>query len=121
MCPGHKTYFIEGRQLSSPYDHEHCLTPSNPVNLRLIISPAAFPQSVLSFTPTPLPHSLTRKILIRMSRRRRATTFCRRHRFIFVLKLVHCLAYWTLMQSWTRKERKVFLREQTVRLKVLLP
>lgn len=61
MCPGHKTYFIEGRQLSSPYDHEHCLTPSNPVNLRLIISPAASPQSVLSFTPTPLPHSPNEK------------------------------------------------------------
>ncbi|XP_063379862.1 adenylate cyclase type 9 [Cydia fagiglandana] len=50
---GHKTYFIEGRQLSSPYDHEQCLTPSNPVNLRLIISPAASPQSVLSFMQPP--------------------------------------------------------------------
>lgn len=55
MCPGHKTYFIEGRQLSSPYDHD-CLTPSNPVNLRLIISPAASPQS-LSISHSPLPIS----------------------------------------------------------------
>ncbi|XP_034825513.1 adenylate cyclase type 9 [Maniola hyperantus] len=54
---GHKTYFIEGRQMSSPYDHAHCLTPSNPVNLRLIISPAVSPQSVLSFNHLPLPLS----------------------------------------------------------------
>ncbi|XP_050677070.1 adenylate cyclase type 9 [Leptidea sinapis] len=54
---GHKTYFIEGRQLSSPYDHDNCLTPSNPVNLRLIISPAASPQSALSFSHSPLPLS----------------------------------------------------------------
>ncbi|XP_072941422.1 adenylate cyclase type 9 [Epargyreus clarus] len=54
---GHKTYFIEGRQMSSPYDHDQCLTPSNPVNLRLIISPAASPQSVLSFNHSPLPMS----------------------------------------------------------------
>ncbi|CAH4033548.1 unnamed protein product [Pieris brassicae] len=53
---GHKTYFIEGRQLSSPYDHD-CLTPSNPVNLRLIISPAASPQSALSISRSPLPVS----------------------------------------------------------------
>ncbi|XP_028028441.1 adenylate cyclase type 9 [Bombyx mandarina] len=45
---GHKTYFIEGRQVFCPYDREQCLTPSNPVNLRLIISPAASPQSALS-------------------------------------------------------------------------
>ncbi|XP_049865137.1 adenylate cyclase type 9 [Pectinophora gossypiella] len=54
---GHKTYFIEGRQLHSPYDHDQCLTPSNPVNLRLIISPAASPQSILSFNHSPLPLS----------------------------------------------------------------
>lgn len=54
---GHKTYFIEGRQLYSPYTYDHCLTPCNPVNLRLIISPAASPQSVLSFTNSPLPLS----------------------------------------------------------------
>ncbi|KAJ2950736.1 hypothetical protein O0L34_g8997 [Tuta absoluta] len=54
---GHKTYFIEGRQLHSPYDHGQCLTPSNPINLRLIISPAASPQSMLSFTHSPLPLS----------------------------------------------------------------
>ncbi|CAG4940401.1 unnamed protein product [Colias eurytheme] len=54
---GHKTYFIEGRQFSSPYDHENCLSPSNPVNLRLIISPAASPQSVLSISHSPLPLS----------------------------------------------------------------
>ncbi|XP_059060235.1 adenylate cyclase type 9 [Achroia grisella] len=54
---GHKTYFIEGRQLYSPYDCDHCLTPSNPVNLRLIISPAASPQSVLSFNNSPNPHA----------------------------------------------------------------
>lgn len=53
---GHKTFFIEGRQLHSPYDHE-CLTPSNPVNLRLIISPAASPQSNLSFNHSPHPPS----------------------------------------------------------------
>ncbi|CAK1551685.1 unnamed protein product [Leptosia nina] len=53
---GHKTYFIEGRQLSSPYDHENCLTP-NPVNLRLIISPAASPQSALSISHSALPIS----------------------------------------------------------------
>ncbi|XP_037297233.1 LOW QUALITY PROTEIN: adenylate cyclase type 9-like [Manduca sexta] len=51
---GHKTYFIEGRQLYSPYEREPCFTPSNPVNLRLIISPAASPQSVLSFHHTPI-------------------------------------------------------------------
>ncbi|XP_032511663.2 adenylate cyclase type 9 [Danaus plexippus] len=54
---GHKTYFIEGRQMSSPYDHDHCLSPSNPINLRLIISPAVSPQSVLSFNNSPLPLS----------------------------------------------------------------
>ncbi|XP_064075039.1 adenylate cyclase type 9 [Vanessa tameamea] len=54
---GHKTYFIESRQISSPYDHDHCLTPSNPVNLRLIISPAISPQSILSFNHSPLPGS----------------------------------------------------------------
>lgn len=54
---GHRTYFIEGRQLHSPYDRDHCLTPSNPVNLRLIISPAVSPQSVLSFNHSPLPLS----------------------------------------------------------------
>ncbi|XP_041973413.1 adenylate cyclase type 9 [Aricia agestis] len=54
---GQKTYFIEGRQLSSPYDREKCLTPSVPLNLRLIISPAASPQSVLSYTHSPLPTS----------------------------------------------------------------
>ncbi|KAH9640639.1 hypothetical protein HF086_000583 [Spodoptera exigua] len=54
---GHKTYFIEGRQLYSPYSHENCLTPSNPINLRLIISPAASPQSVLSCNHSPLPLS----------------------------------------------------------------
>ncbi|XP_013185832.2 adenylate cyclase type 9 [Amyelois transitella] len=54
---GHKTYFIEGRQLYSPYDYDHCLTPSNPINLRLIISPAASPQSVLSFNNSPIPLS----------------------------------------------------------------
>ncbi|KAM3968233.1 adenylyl cyclase 13E [Aphomia sociella] len=52
---GHKTYFIEGRQLYAPYNFDHCLTPSNPVNLRLIISPAASPQSVLSFNNSPGP------------------------------------------------------------------
>lgn len=52
---GHKTYFIEGRQLYSPYNNDHSLTPSNPVNLRLIISPAASPQSVLSFNNSPVP------------------------------------------------------------------
>lgn len=57
MCPGHKTYFIEGRQMSSPYDHDQCRTPSNPINLRLIISPAVSPQSVLSFNHSPLPLS----------------------------------------------------------------
>ncbi|XP_075972755.1 adenylyl cyclase 13E [Anticarsia gemmatalis] len=52
---GHKTYFIEGRQLYSPYDHDNCLAPSNPINLRLIISPAASPQSILSnHSPLPL-------------------------------------------------------------------
>lgn len=50
---GHKTYFIEGRQLYSPYDNDQCLTPSNPVNLRLIISPAISPQSALSFNNSP--------------------------------------------------------------------
>ncbi|XP_026313788.1 adenylate cyclase type 9 [Hyposmocoma kahamanoa] len=54
---GHKTFFIEGRQLHSPYDHDQCLTPSNPVNLRLIISPAASPQSILSFNHSPQPPS----------------------------------------------------------------
>ncbi|CAB3225027.1 unnamed protein product [Arctia plantaginis] len=53
---GHKTYFIEGRQLYSPYDHENCLAPSNQINLRLIISPAASPQSIL-FNHSPLPLS----------------------------------------------------------------
>lgn len=57
MCPGHKTYFIESRQISSPYDHNHCPTFSNPVNLRLIISPAVSPQSILSFNHSPLPIS----------------------------------------------------------------
>lgn len=57
VYPGHKTYFIEGRQLYSPYSHENCLTPSNPINLRLIISPAASPQSVLSCNHSPLPMS----------------------------------------------------------------
>lgn len=52
---GHKTFFIEGRQLHSPYDHDQCLTPSNPINLRLIISPAASPQSILSFNHSPHP------------------------------------------------------------------
>ncbi|KAL4713529.1 hypothetical protein ACJJTC_007767 [Scirpophaga incertulas] len=52
---GHKTYFIEGRQLYSPY--EHCPTPSNPINLRLIISPAVSPQSALSFNNSPPPLS----------------------------------------------------------------
>ncbi|RVE46165.1 hypothetical protein evm_009169 [Chilo suppressalis] len=50
---GHKTYFIEGRQLYSPYDHDQCLTPSHPINLRLIISPAVSPQSALSFNTSP--------------------------------------------------------------------
>ncbi|KAL0883780.1 hypothetical protein ABMA27_015876 [Loxostege sticticalis] len=54
---GHKTYFIEGRQLYSPYEHDQCLTPSIPVNLRLIISPAVSPQSALSFTHSPPPVS----------------------------------------------------------------
>ncbi|CAG9090219.1 unnamed protein product [Plutella xylostella] len=49
---GHKTYFIEGRQLG--FAREPCLTPSNPVNLRLIISPASSPQSVL-YINSPLP------------------------------------------------------------------
>ncbi|XP_068627804.1 adenylate cyclase type 9 [Battus philenor] len=52
---GHKTYFIEGRQLNSPYDHDQCITPSNPINPRLIISPAASPQSNLTYNHTPLP------------------------------------------------------------------
>ncbi|GBP17032.1 Adenylate cyclase type 9 [Eumeta japonica] len=52
---GQKTYFIEGRQMHSPYDHEYSLTPSIPVNLRLIISPAASPQSVLSINHSPQP------------------------------------------------------------------
>lgn len=55
LHPGHKTYFIEGRQLYSPYNYDHCLTPSNPINLRLIISPAASPQSILSFNHSPTP------------------------------------------------------------------
>ncbi|CAK1578211.1 unnamed protein product [Parnassius mnemosyne] len=55
---GHKTYFIEGRQLNSPYDHDQCITPSNPINLRLIISPAVSPQSNLSFNHSPLPLSM---------------------------------------------------------------
>ncbi|CAH0759082.1 unnamed protein product [Diatraea saccharalis] len=50
---GHKTYFIEGRQLYSPYEHDQCLTPSHPINLRLIISPAVSPQSPLSFNMSP--------------------------------------------------------------------
>ncbi|XP_023950068.2 adenylate cyclase type 9 [Bicyclus anynana] len=54
---GHKTYFIEGRLLNSPYDHDRCLTPSNPINVRLIISPAVSPQSILSFNHSPLPLS----------------------------------------------------------------
>lgn len=54
---GHKTYFIEGRQLNSPYDHDNCLAASNPVNLRLIISPAVSPQSHLSVNHSPLPNS----------------------------------------------------------------
>ncbi|CAH2091830.1 unnamed protein product [Euphydryas editha] len=54
---GHKTYFIESRQMSSPYDHDHCQTLSNPVNLRLIISPAVSPQSILSFNHSPIPPS----------------------------------------------------------------
>lgn len=53
--PGHKTYFIEGRQLYAAYDRDHCLTPCNPVNLRLIISPAASPQSILSFNHSSTP------------------------------------------------------------------
>lgn len=57
VCLGHKTYFIEGRQLYSPYEHDQCLTPSIPVNLRLIISPAVSPQSALSFTHSPPPVS----------------------------------------------------------------
>lgn len=57
MYSGHKTFFIEGRQLHSPYDHDQCLTPSNPVNLRLIISPASSPQSNLSFNHSPHPPS----------------------------------------------------------------
>lgn len=57
VCLGHKTYFIEGRQLYSPYNNDNCLTPSNPINLRLIISPAASPQSVLSCNHSPLPLS----------------------------------------------------------------
>lgn len=52
---GHKTYFIEGRQLYTAYEREHCLTPSYPINLRLIISPAASPQSVLSFNHSSVP------------------------------------------------------------------
>lgn len=54
---GHKTYFIEGRQLYSTYERDQCLTPSIPINLRLIISPAVSPQSILSFTNshTPVP------------------------------------------------------------------
>lgn len=55
VCLGHKTYFIEGRQLYSAHEYDHCLTPCNPVNLRLIISPAASPQSVLSFPQSPIP------------------------------------------------------------------
>lgn len=55
MCPGHKTYFIEGRQLNSPYDHDQCITPSNPINPRLIISPAVSPQSNFTFNHSPLP------------------------------------------------------------------
>lgn len=43
--------------MSSPYDHDQCLTPSNPINLRFIISPAVSPQSVLSFNHSPLPLS----------------------------------------------------------------
>lgn len=58
MCPGHKTYFIEGRQLNCPYAHDQCITPSNPINLRLIISPAASPQSNISFNHSPLPLSV---------------------------------------------------------------
>ena len=57
VCLGHKTYFIEGRQLYCPYNHDNCLTPSNPINLRLIISPAASPQSVLSCNHSPQPMS----------------------------------------------------------------
>ncbi|XP_013138530.1 PREDICTED: adenylate cyclase type 9 [Papilio polytes] len=52
---GHKTYFIEGRQLNSPYDHDQCITPSNPINPRLIISPAVSPQSNFTFNHSPLP------------------------------------------------------------------
>lgn len=44
--------------MSSPYDHEKCITPSNPVNLRLIISPAVSPQSVLSFNHSTAPVKL---------------------------------------------------------------
>lgn len=52
---GHKTYFIEGRQLYSSYNRDNCLAPSNPINLRLIISPAASPQSIFSnHSPLPL-------------------------------------------------------------------
>lgn len=45
--------------MSSPYDHEKCVTPTNPVSLRLIISPAVSPQSVLSFnhSTAPVKHS----------------------------------------------------------------
>jgi hypothetical protein len=53
ICLGHKTYFIEGRQLYSPYDHDHCHSPVNKINLRLIISPAVSPQSALSFNHSP--------------------------------------------------------------------